>query len=150
MDALRGADFEAVDCSGLMIDPDSGRARAPEPLKLLSPNGGETWDEWADIVLMYRALSDPADALRQLEAAGDRLRAEAGNSLANTISWIERLNAFGAVDRTVTADCPLYAVFRKDGRRTHVAYNMGKAPRTVRFSDGSTVRVEPGSLGMSD
>ena len=43
MDALRGADFEAVDCSGLMIDPESGRARLPEPLKLLSPNGGETW-----------------------------------------------------------------------------------------------------------
>lgn len=127
--------------------PDYAR-RNYEALK--AENGGETWDEWADIVWMYRALSDPADALRQFEAAGDRLRAEAGNSLAHTISWIEVLNAFGAVDRTVTADCPLYAVFRKDGRRTHVAYNMGQSPRTVRFSDGTTVRVEPRSFGMSD
>jgi hypothetical protein len=43
MDNIDGSNFEAVDCSGLMIDPDSGQAGTPVPLTLLSPNGGETW-----------------------------------------------------------------------------------------------------------
>jgi|GEM_PF-759945 len=35
LDAVRGSDFEAVDCSGLMVDPDSGRV-GPAPLIRLS------------------------------------------------------------------------------------------------------------------
>jgi hypothetical protein len=40
---IHGADFEAVDCSSLMVDPDSGQAGMPAPLMVTAPNGGETW-----------------------------------------------------------------------------------------------------------
>ena len=43
LDSVHGSDFEAVDCSGLMVDPDSGQAAPPAPLRLTSPNGGESW-----------------------------------------------------------------------------------------------------------
>ena len=39
---------------------------------LLKENGGTNWTAWADLIWMYRALDDPADAMRQLEAARDR------------------------------------------------------------------------------
>ena len=43
LDNVRGSDFEAVDCSALMVDPDSGQAGTPAPLRLTAPNGGESW-----------------------------------------------------------------------------------------------------------
>ncbi len=43
LDNVRGSDFEAVNCSGLMVDPDSGQAAAQAPLQVTSPNGGEAW-----------------------------------------------------------------------------------------------------------
>ncbi len=43
LDAITGSDFEAVDCSALMIDPDSGQAGTPAPLQVISPNGLESW-----------------------------------------------------------------------------------------------------------
>ena len=107
---------------------------------LKAENGGENWDSWGDLVLMVRALSDPADAIRQYEALGEKLPVEGGNSRANAFHWIHALHALGQVDRSVTADYPLYAVFRKDGRRTYVVYSMEGA-RTVTFSDGTTVKV---------
>jgi endoglucanase Acf2 len=107
---------------------------------LKAENGGEAWDSWGDLVLMYRALSDPADAIRQHEALGDKLPIEGGNSRANAVHWIHVLDALGQVDRTVTADYPLTAVFKKDGRRTYVAYSMEGA-RTVTFSDGTVVKA---------
>ena len=44
------------------------------------------------------------------------------------------MKTFGPVDRTVTADHPLTAVFRKGDVRTYVAYVEG--PEVVKFSDG--------------
>ena len=41
----------------------------------------------------------------------------------------------------MTADYPLYAVFRKEGRKTYVVYSMEGAPRAVTFSDGTAVKV---------
>ena len=90
---------------------------------------------------MYRALSDPADARRQLSEGAERLHPEHGNSLANVDAWITSLAAFGTVDANVTADTPFYAVFKKkDGRRTYVVYNFANAERTVNFSDGKKVQ----------
>jgi endoglucanase Acf2 len=116
----------------------------PKPAGAASENGMR-WNDWADLIWMYRALSDPRDALAQFEARPENFRPEAGNSLANAYAWIAALNELGHVDRTITADTPLYAVFQKEGRRTHVAYNMGAAPRTVTFSDGVTVVCPPRS-----
>jgi hypothetical protein len=97
---------------------------------------------------MYRALSDPEDALRQWNALGPGFEAEAGNSRANAFHWISTLRIAGHVDRTVHADSPLYAVFRDESGRTYVAYNADSAPRTVRFSDGATLVVPPGEFAV--
>jgi hypothetical protein len=48
----------------------------------------------------------------------------------------------------VTADYPLYAVFRKGSQLTHVAHNVGNQPITVTFSDGTVMQVEAKSFGM--
>jgi endoglucanase Acf2 len=115
---------------------------------LLKEAGGPKWGSWASYVLMYEALTDPADALRQFEAKPAELPIEEGNSRANVYHWLHSLNVLGQVDRAITADTPLYAVFRKGGKVTHVAYNAGTQPRTVRFSDGKTLTVSPGRLGI--
>jgi hypothetical protein len=58
------------------------------------------------------------------------------------------LQDLGTPDFTVRADTPLYQVFKRaDGRRTYLAYNAGKGPITVRFSDGKELTVAPGALG---
>lgn len=91
---------------------------------------------------MYRALSDPVDALRQFEAGSGGVPTEEGNSLANAYHWIGSLVKLGQVDRSVTADYPYTQVFRQGAMRTYVAYNVGLHERTVRFSDGVSVNVK--------
>lgn len=115
---------------------------------LVRETGGRGWGDWAGYVLMYRALQNPADALLQFNARPDSLPIEEGNSRANVYHWLHNLNGMGQVDRTVTADTAVYAVFKKGTVRTHVAYNMGTAARTVRFSDGVTMTVPAGSFGI--
>ncbi|HZJ17696.1 MAG TPA: glycosyl hydrolase [Chthoniobacteraceae bacterium] len=108
---------------------------------------GRQWDQWADLIWMYRALSDPQDALAQFEAQPANFKPEAGNSLAFTYLWLSTLAEFGQIDRSVTADTPFYAVFSKDGKRTHVAWSGSDKPREVRFSDG--VRVACAARGFA-
>ena len=44
----------------------------------------------------------------------------------------------------ITANTPLYAVFqRPTANRTHLAFNAGSAPISVRFSDGTVLAVPP-------
>ena len=105
-------------------------------------NGDEPFDAWVDLVWMYRALSDPADAARQMEARWDDAPREGGNSRANTLHWVGSVGKLGRVDRTVTADYPYYGVFRREGQRTYVAYSFDGEKRMVTFSDGFTLNVE--------
>jgi endoglucanase Acf2 len=109
---------------------------------LVVENHGDRIKEWPDIIWMYRALSDPEDALRLYQAAGGANRGEGGNSRANTYYWLTALRAFGQVDRSVTADYPLYAVFKKGDLRTYAAWNMKLGPLTVHFSDGFTLKTD--------
>lgn len=114
---------------------------------LFKARGGGRLRQWQDVLLMHRALNDPADALRRFDEIAPRLRPEDGNSLAGTYHWIATLNALGHVDRSVTADYPLASTFTKDGRRTHVAYRpKADAGRAVTFSDGTTIAA--GSEGF--
>jgi endoglucanase Acf2/chitodextrinase len=108
---------------------------------LVAENGGTNWNEWGDIIWMYRAIHNPADAINQMNAGIASTLIERGNSRANVYHWIHNINALGTTDRTVTANHPLYAVFNKQGARTYVAYNMSSAPITVSFSDGAVVNV---------
>jgi endoglucanase Acf2 len=110
------------------------------------PAPGEAWDQWADIMWMYRALSDPSDALRQFNARPAGFKPEGGNALAITYSWLTALSDLGQVDRTITADTPFFAVFNKAGKRTHVAWNLASEPRAVTFTDGVSLSCPAGNV----
>jgi endoglucanase Acf2 len=100
---------------------------------------GTTFDQWAEIMWMYRALSDASDAQEMWDARPANFKPEAGNSLAQAYAWITALHDLGEVDRAVTADAPFAAVFAKNGKHTHVAWNVGATARTITFSDGVAV-----------
>lgn len=104
-------------------------------------------DIWQDVFAKYLALADPAAGL----AAWNRWGAvELGETRSHTLHYLLSLNEMGVPDFGVGADTPLYSVFKRaDGRRTYLAFNAGKAPITVRFSDGKTLNVAPGTLGRS-
>ncbi len=115
---------------------------------LVREKGGAAWNMWPDIMWMYRALDDPGDAAAQFDAGERGLRPEAGNSKANAYHWIASLGALGHVDRTVTADVPLYAVFRKGAERAYVVYHMGDRLLEATFSDGTRLKAERKGFAM--
>ncbi len=102
-------------------------------------------DVWQDIFAKYLALADPSAALAQWDPFGS---VELGDTRSHTLHWMLSLQGMGTPDLDVTADTALYGVFKRpDGQRTYLAYNAGKAPITVKFSDGKTLVVEAGKLG---
>jgi endoglucanase Acf2 len=102
-------------------------------------------DVWQDIFAKYLALADPAAALAQWDRFGS---VELGDTRTHTLHWILSLQEMGTPDFSVTANTSLYSVFKRpDGRKTYLAYNAGKAPIDVKFSDGKTLTVAPGALG---
>lgn len=103
-------------------------------------------DIWQDVFAKYQALAEPAQAL----AAWDRWGSvEVGESRTHTLHFLMSLDAMGSPDSSITADTPLYAVFRDGaGRRTYLAYNAAAEAKLVRFSDGKTIQVPPRSLGQ--
>jgi endoglucanase Acf2 len=110
--------------------------------------GSEEWRRAADLILMYRALDDPDDALRQYQARATTLTTDSGNSKANVLYWIGNLKVLGQVDRSITGNQPMVAVFLREGNRTYVAYNAQPQPKTVRFSDGMTLDCPSRSMVM--
>jgi endoglucanase Acf2 len=105
-------------------------------------------DIWQDVFAKYLALADPAAGL----AAWDRWGAvELGETRSHTLHWLLSLNETGPPDLSITADTPLYSVFKRaDGRRTYLAFNATKTPIDVHFSDGKTLTVAPGTLGRTN
>ena len=64
--------------------------------------------------------------------------------------WLLSLQELGTPDFSVTANTTLYSVFKQaDGRKTYLAYNAGKTPLEVTFSDGKTLSVAPGKLART-
>jgi endoglucanase Acf2 len=100
---------------------------------------------WRDYVLMYEALANGDKAVKDYDK-DPYLVPEFGNSRALTYTWVRALAYLGNVDASVTADIPTYAVFKKDGKRTYVAYNPTAKGIVVRFSDGVKFPVGPGAL----
>lgn len=117
---------------------------------LVSENGGTNFNVWEDLIYMYRAISDVNDAKSSFNSRISSMTPEAGNSKANMYHWIYNLDAIGNADPTITADYPIYAVFNKNGKKTYVVYNMTNETKTVRFSDGHTVTVEPNSFNTGN
>lgn len=96
---------------------------------------------WPDLMEMYLALVAPAQALKDWERTAFVFD---GETRAHEFAWITSLIRFGRVDWSVTADTPLFAVFRNDaGKRTHVAFNLGRAAIHVTFSDGARMTIPP-------
>ena len=104
-------------------------------------------DIWQDVFAKYQSLADPAAALAQWNRWG---AVELGETRSHTLHWLLSLNELGTPDLGVTADTPLYAVFKRgDGRRTYLAFNAGQSPIKVRFSDGQSLEVAPGKLARN-
>ncbi len=102
-------------------------------------------DVWQEVFAKYLALADPAAALALWDPRGS---VRDGESPTHTLHWMLSLQAMGTPDFSVSADTVLYQVFKRpDGQRSYLAYNAGKAPLTVRFSDGKQLVVAPGALG---
>jgi endoglucanase Acf2 len=102
-------------------------------------------DIWQDVFAKVEALADPASAMAHFNPRGS---VQDGNTVTHTLHWMLSLQALGTPDFSVTADTVLYQVFKRpEGNRTYLAYNAGRTPMTVNFSDGKQLVVAPGSLG---
>jgi endoglucanase Acf2 len=102
-------------------------------------------DIWQDIFAQYLGLADPDAGLAAWNRWGSY---ELGDTRTHALHHLQSLKEMGTPDFTVTADTTLYAVFKRaDGQRSYLAYNAGKAPMAVTFSDGKTMTVAPGTLG---
>lgn len=110
---------------------------------MVRENNGTEFTTWNDLIMMYLAISDPEEAIKQFNTHAASIIPEPGNSKANTYHWIQTLNSLGTQDSSITSDYPLYAVFNKNGHRTYVVYNMSNSETTVRFSDGTKVKAYP-------
>jgi endoglucanase Acf2 len=104
-------------------------------------------DIWQDIFVKYLALADPAAALSTWDRWG---AVELGDSRTYTLHYLLSLADMGTPDLSVSANTLLYQVFKgSQGKRTYLAFNAGKAPINVRFSDGQQLSVPPGQLARA-
>jgi hypothetical protein len=102
-------------------------------------------DIWQDVIASYMALADADAALGLWNRQG---MVEFGETRSHTLYWILSLKEMGTPDFSVTADTPLYGVFKdKAGARTYLAYNAKSTPVKVTFSNGKTLDVAARSLG---
>ncbi len=126
--------------------------------ELKNRNGSTDWNLWSNMVWMYRALTNPEDAINQMDLTinnytefdpGDEKIIERGSTKAQTYHWVHNLNVLGRVNPNVTADHPTYAVFDKDGLRSYVVYNFTAAPIEVKFSDEKTMTAAPNDFSIA-
>lgn len=111
------------------------------------PRNAPPKDIWQDIFAKYLALADPQEALKRWDRWGS---VNAGDSRTHALHFMLSLQTMGTPDFGVTANTPLYSVFRTaDGRRTYLAFNAGQQPIQVRFSDGKTLEVAPRALAQA-
>jgi endoglucanase Acf2 len=114
--------------------------------EVLTLNGGSLVD-WPDLMQMYEAFFNPADAVNRWNSTSFT---EGGETRAHQYAWLQTLSALGRVHTAVTANWPYYAVFRNpsNGTVTHVAFNPTAGAVTVGFSDGASLNVPAGALAM--
>jgi hypothetical protein len=108
---------------------------------------GTPSDIWQDVIASYAALGDPEAGFALWNRRG---AVESGETRSHTLFWLSSLKEMGTPDLSVTADTPLYAVFKdKGGARTYLAYNARNSAIKVTFSTGKSVEVAPRSLVRS-
>ena len=103
---------------------------------------------WNDVLAEFLALADPQAGMQFWRPGAP---VEAGETRSHTQFWLRSLREMGRPDFSVTANTPLYAVFRqRDGRRTYLAYDAGSKPIEAKFSDGEVLQVAPGMLARAE
>ena len=108
---------------------------------------GTPADVWQDIIASYAALADAEFGASLWNRKGS---VEGGETRTHTLYWLTSLKEMGQPDFGVTADTPLYAVFKDPvGARTYLAYNARSTPIRVTFSTGQTLDVPARSLARS-
>ncbi|WP_315095472.1 glycosyl hydrolase [uncultured Cellulomonas sp.] len=116
----------------------------------LERNNGGPATVWQDIIWEFQALADAPTALSQFRSQAGSYTVEEGESKAHTFYWLKSLAGLGTVDRSVTANTPLHAVFVKNGVRTYQAANMSGSAITATFSNGVTLNVPARSVASSN
>ena len=116
--------------------------------ELVRNNGGQP-DVWKDIIWEFQAFADAPAALASFRTQADGYTVEEGESRAHTFSWLKNMSTLGTVDRSVTANTPLHAVYVKNGVRTYLASNMGQTASSVTFSNGVTLAVPARSVAST-
>ena len=102
---------------------------------------------WQDALASYLALADPAAGLSRWNPNG---AVEGGETRSHTLFWLLSLSEMGTPDLSITADTPLFSVFRDvQGQRTYLAYNASDESRQILFSNGKTLQVGPHALARS-
>jgi endoglucanase Acf2 len=108
---------------------------------------GTPSDIWQDVIASYAALADADFGASLWNRKGS---VEGGETRSHTLYWLSSLKEMGQPDFSVTADTPLYAVFKDaSGKRTYLAYNARSTPIRVTFSSGQTLDVPARSLARS-
>ena len=119
----------------------------PDEVKAYHGRGlddGTPKDVWQDVIASYAALADADFGFEQWNRRGS---VEVGDTRTRTLYWLSSLKEMGRPDFTVTADTPLYAVFKDEGgARTYLAYNARNEAIRVTFSTGKALEVPPRSL----
>lgn len=98
---------------------------------------------WYDSWAQYLAQINPGEGLGFYNANVSRMGGKFGVSHANTYYWVHSLAAAGSPDLSVTADSPLAQVYRNGDVKTYIAANYSGTQKTVKFSDGTTLTVDP-------
>ncbi|WP_232312762.1 glycosyl hydrolase [Enterovibrio coralii] len=106
--------------------------------------------QWRDIWWNLWAMTDADAAISDYESVGSNYLPEEGESKAHTYHWLYNWQALGHLATgtgELTADHPAAVAFKNGSKMTYLAYNYDDTAITVRFSDGSTLLVQPHSFG---
>ncbi len=141
-----GINFLPITAASLYLGKDPGYVKRNYE-NMLKACGSAEPPNWKDIQYMYYALYDPAAAKNMWNGS---IEPEGGESKAHTYHWICNLDGLGTPDFSVTANTPLYSVFKKNDKKTYVVYNASTVSKVVTFSDGKKVTAAPKSLVVSD
>ena len=111
------------------------------------PSNPPSADIWQDAMASHLALADPDAGLARWSKQGS---VESGDTRARTLFWLLSLREMGPPDFSVTADTPLYSVFKNaQGVPTYLAYYAHDTALHVTFSTGKVLEVAPHSLSRS-
>ncbi len=112
--------------------------------EIVSENGGKV-NNWVDVMWEFLAFTDAEKALDNL-LANPGYTCEEGETRAHTYHHINVLAGLGHVQKDITADCPSYAVFKKDNVTRYSIYNPADTAKLVTFSDGAVFMVPADTL----